>query len=222
MTLRQAYACTELADVAITPVDELRPGWAGRVLADYDVRVVDETMRPLPEGEVGELLVRPRNAGSAFLEYVADPAITEDAWYGEWFRTRDRAVLDRGWLSIRGRLGDVIRRRGTNIDPHLVEEALCSHPDVADAAAVAVPSELTEDEILAVVVASPGRDVAPEALQEHCRGRLPRHMVPRFLSFESALPCNGSLKVDRATLRRRGLPSTAWDADAPIRTATEA
>lgn len=219
--LRQAYACTELADVSITPIDALRPGWAGRVLPDHEVRIVDDSLLPVADGEAGELLVRPCRAGTSFIEYVGDPAATREAWAGGWFRTRDRARLDDGWLLIEGRLGDVIRRRGTNIDPHHVEEALLAHPDVAAAAAVAVPSELTEDEVYAVVVLIPGRTLDPIALWEHCRSRLPRHLTPRFLSSTTELPRNDNFKVDRAALRQRGLPSSAWDANAHNPTSSE-
>ncbi|WP_235738803.1 AMP-binding protein [Nocardioides alcanivorans] len=222
VALRQAYACTELADVALTPIDELRPGWAGRIGPDHDVRIVDESLQQVPDGQPGELLVRPRSEGISFIEYVGDRRATRDAWYDGWFRTRDRARLDDGWLAIEGRLGDVIRRRGTNIDPREVEEVLLGHRDVVEAAAVAVPSELTEDEILAVVVLAADRAVEPAVLWAHCRDRLPRHQVPRFFSSTSALPHNDSLKVDRAALRQLGLPSTAWDAQAHVPTATEA
>ncbi|MBM7517058.1 AMP-binding protein [Nocardioides nitrophenolicus] len=212
VTLRQAYACTELGDVAITGVDELRPGAAGRPLDDYDVRVADERGRTVPEGRVGELLVRPRRAGQAFLGYAGDEEATREAWRDGWFRTRDRARLRDGWLYVEGRLGDVIRRRGVNIDPQQVEQALLAHDGVAQAAAVAVPSELTEDEVLVVVVPAPDRRLDPGALWEHCRARLPRHAVPRYLSVEDDLPHNANAKLDRAALRRRGLPPHAWDA----------
>jgi crotonobetaine/carnitine-CoA ligase len=216
VTLRQAYACTELGDVATTPSDDLRPGAAGRVVADYDVRVVDPLGAEVSDGAVGEVLVRPRRPGLAFLEYVGDPAATRAAWQGPWFRTRDRGRLDDGWLHFEGRLGDVIRRRGVNLDPQQVEDVLLTHPAVAEAAAVAVPSELTEDEVLAVVVPRAGHDVVPDEVWSHCRTALPRAAVPRYLSVEPALPHTGTHKLDRAALRRRGLPAAAWDADSPV------
>ncbi len=222
VTLRQAYACTELGDVAITALDELRPGAAGRPLADYDLRVVDETGCPLPDGDVGELLVRPRQDGHAFLGYVGDEAATREAWREGWFRTRDRVRLDGGWLVVEGRLGDVIRRRGVNIDPVQVEQALASHPDVAEAAAVGVSSELTEDEVLGVAVPARGASIDAEALWQHCREQLPPHAVPRYLAVEAALPHNGNAKLDRSVLRRRGLPADAWDAGARPPTRLEA
>lgn len=210
--LRQAYACTELGDVAITGTDELRPGSAGRPLNDCELRIVDEDGTPVRDGEVGELLVRPHHRGQAFLGYAGDDEATRDAWVDGWFRTRDRVRLHEGWLYVEGRTGDVIRRRGVNIDPQLVEQALLTCDGIGAVAAVAVPSELTEDEVLAVVVPAAGATVDPDVLWTQCAARLPRHAVPRFLSLEDALPHNSNAKLDRAALRRRGLPPGAWDA----------
>lgn len=221
VTLRQAYACTELGDVAVTPPTELRPGAAGRLVDDYDVRIVDPNGAEIPAGEAGELLVRPRRGGVAFLGYVGDERATREAWHDGWFRTRDRARTADGWLWVEGRLGDVIRRRGTNIDPQQVEQALLAHAGVAEAAAVAVPSELTEDELLAVVVLADGAAATPENLWAHCRRTLPRHSVPRYISIEPQLPHNANLKLDRSTLRQRGLPATAWDAGGRLPAITE-
>lgn len=217
VVLRQAYACTELGDVSVTGMTELCPGAAGRPVDEYEVRIVDERGDSLRDGEVGELLVRPRRDGIAFLGYLGDEEATREAWTEGWFRTRDRARLTDGWLWIEGRTGDVIRRRGINIDPQHVEDALATHPDVSEAAAVAVPSELTEDEVLAVVVLIDGAGSGPDALWAHCKERLARHATPRYISIEQRLPVNQNLKLDRAALRRRGLPPTAWDAEATTR-----
>lgn len=220
VTLRQAYACTELGDVANTPLDRLRPGSAGPITADYDVRVVGEDGDTLPDGRVGELLVRPCRPGLAVLEYLDAPDQTAAAWRDGWFRTRDRVRLDDGWLWVEGRVGDVIRRRGVNIDPSRIEIALQEHPAVADAAAVGVPSELTEEEVLAVVQLRTGGEATPAELWRFCRDRLPTAMVPRHVVIGGRLPVNQSLKLDRALLRAGGLPRDAWDAELDL-TATE-
>ncbi|NKQ51726.1 ATP-dependent acyl-CoA ligase [Amycolatopsis sp. K13G38] len=200
--LLQAYACTELGDVATTPVDELCPGAAGRPVPEYEVRVSD-----------GELLVRPQCPDLTFTGYLGDPDATEAAWRDGWFRTGDQARIEDGWLYFEGRSADVIRRRGINISAVSVEEAAASMPGVAAAAAVGVASELTEDEVLLVVVPAPGETLDPAAVRAHCAARLPRHSVPRYVSVEKDLPRNGSLKVVRAPLRDRGLPPTVWDAE---------
>ncbi|WP_405433616.1 AMP-binding protein [Micromonospora sp. NBC_00617] len=221
VTLRQAYACTELGDVATTAMDDLRPGAAGRTVADHDVRIVDESGRDVADGTVGEILVRPRRPEFAFLGYVADAEATRRAWAGPWFRTRDRGRLVDGWLHVEGRLGDVIRRRGVNIDPYHVEDVLLAHPAVAEAAAVAVPSELTEDEVLAVVVPRDGSRITAEDLWSHCRAALPRAVVPRYLSIEATVPHTATHKLDRAALRRRGIPPNVWDAESSVPATTE-
>lgn len=212
VVLRQAYACTELGDVATTPVTDLRPGAAGRPGPDYDVRIVDELGKVLGNGASGEIQVRPRRPGLTFLEYLDDPDATEQAWAGEWFRTRDQGRLDDGWLHFDHRMGDAIRRRGLNIDPHRVEQAALTMTGVAHAAAVATACELTEDEIHLIVV--PGEDVRldPRQVWTHCRRGLPSAMVPRFITVAETLPMNASLKVDRKALRRKGRDQFTWDA----------
>ncbi|GGB18614.1 ATP-dependent acyl-CoA ligase [Flexivirga endophytica] len=213
VTLRQAYACTELGDISTTALDELCPGAAGRPVDDREIRIVDEQLRPVPDGATGEILVRPRDPGTTLLEYVGDPQATAAAWESGWFRTRDRGRLDAGWLHITGRASDVIRRRGTNIDPAQIEEALLAHPEVAEAAAIAVPSELTEDEVLAIVVPTATKSPSPETLWKHCEQLLPRFAVPRYLTVRQSVPHTMTHKLDRALLRRRGLPADAWDAE---------
>lgn len=200
--LRQAYACTELGDVATTG-ERVRPGAAGRPVPEYEVTVRD-----------GELLVRPREPHLTFTEYVGDPTATAAAWADGWFRTGDQVRLEDGWLHVDGRSADVIRRRGVNISAAAVEDAVATFDGVAEVAAVAVPSELTEDEVLVVVVPA-GASLDPAELHRHCQGVLPRHAVPRYVSVEPELPRSGTLKVLRHRLRDRGLPTSSWDAEEP-------
>jgi crotonobetaine/carnitine-CoA ligase len=200
ITLHQAYACTELGDVATTCVGDIRPGAAGRPVPEYELQVVE-----------GELRVRPAQPHLTFIEYVGDPDATARAWHDGWFRTGDRVRLDDGWLYFEGRSADVVRRRGVNISPDAVEEVIATMPGVAEVAVVGVPSELTEDEVLAVVVPTAPIDAAE--VRRHCVDRLPRHSLPRFVSLQDSLPRNANLKVSRAALRSRGLPADAWDAE---------
>ncbi len=213
ITLLQAYACTELGDVATTYSNDVRPGAAGRPVPEYRLRIVDEVGDEVAPGEVGELLVRPEQPDLTFSTYVGDAEATARAWRGGWFHTGDQVRLDDGWLYFESRSADVVRRRGVNISPDAVEEAIASMPDVSEVAVVGVPSELTEDEVLAVVVPHAGRAIDPAEVRRHCSGLLPRHALPRYVSVEESLPRNANLKVSRAELRRRGLPAGTWDAD---------
>jgi carnitine-CoA ligase len=207
--LRQAYACTELADVATTGAT-VRPGAAGEPVPEYDVRIVDEAGAPAGEGGIGRILVRPRERDLTFIEYVGDPDATRAAWADGWFLSGDRGRLVDGWLYHEGRASDAIRRRGLTLDASHIESVAMTHPGVAEAAAVGVGSELTEDEVLLVVVPASGSGLDPALLHRHCTEGLPRHAVPRFISVEPALPHNRSLKTLHTALRSRGLPAGAW------------
>ncbi len=94
--------------------------------------------------------------------------------------------LDDGWLYFEGRSADVVRRRGINISPDAVEQVIASMPGVAEVAVVGIPSELTEDEVLAVVVPLPGQVLDPAEVRRHCVDRLPRHALPRFVTIEQS------------------------------------
>ena len=213
--LRQAYACTELGDVA-TSGRQIRPGAAGRPVRDYDIRVIDAAGRRLPNGAVGEITVRPRAEHLTFTGYVGDPEATATAWRDDWFHTGDRGRIEDGWLWFEGRSADVIRRRGINISAAEVENAVASLPAVAEVAAVGVSSELTEERGHGRGdPRAPGTELDPMAVYRGCQAVLPRHSVPRYISVESALPRNGSMKVLRHKLRARGLPASAWDAENP-------
>ena len=210
--LRQAYACTELGDVATTGAQVL-PGAAGQVVPEYAARIIGEYGLPVADGATGSLEVRPLQPHLTFSRYVGEPETTRAAWHGDWFVTGDRARLSQGWLYYDGRMTDTIRRRGLTVDAEHVEWVASAHPDVGDVAAIGVPSELTEDEVLLVVVPREGSALSPEELRNHCADRLSRHAVPRYISVESTVPRTASMKIDRRSLRNRGLPPGAWDAE---------
>ncbi|MFI8566551.1 AMP-binding protein [Rhodococcus sp. NPDC078407] len=211
--LRQAYASTELGDVATTDAAP-RPGAAGRIVDDYRVRVVNDDGRAVEDGTAGSIEVRPCGENVTFTEYIGEPEITRKAWRDGWFVTGDRGRLVDGWLYYEGRTADTIRRRGLTVDAERVEWVASCHPDVAHAAAVGVPSELTEDEVLLAVVPRPGRAIHPRDLLRYCAQELPRHAVPRYVNVETALPTTASKKLNRRALRDRGIPTAAFDAEA--------
>ncbi|NBH10958.1 AMP-binding protein [Amycolatopsis sp. SID8362] len=206
----EAYASTELGDVAANTPDDWRPGTAGRVVPEYEVAILDETGQPLPHGETGQIAVRAKLPDIRFRGYAGDPGATAAVLRDGWFRTGDRGRLDAdGYLVFAGRRGDVVRRRGENIATWDVEQVLRALPGVVDAAAVGVESDLTEQELL--VVLATDRALDGPAVRDWCRTRLPRHAQPRYVRIARELPRNGSGKVVKALL-----PSTVdesvWDA----------
>jgi crotonobetaine/carnitine-CoA ligase len=109
---------------------------------------------------------------------------------------------------------DAIRRRGENISAWEVEQVLDSHPDIASSAAIPVPSELGEDEVMAVIVPRVGATVVFEDVIRFCEPRLAYFAIPRFLEIVAELPLTPNGKVQKYVLREKGVTADTWDRDA--------
>jgi crotonobetaine/carnitine-CoA ligase len=134
--------------------------------------------------------------------YFRDPGETRAAFTDGWFRTGDLVSRDGdGWFTFISRLKDIIRRRGENIAGAELDRVIGAHPDVLEAAAIAVPSELGEDEILVAVVTRDGRELTAEEIAGWARARLAPAKVPRFVVFLPELPHTPTHKVAKAILR---------------------
>lgn len=198
--LFEAYASTELGDVATNTPQAHRWGTAGRIVPEYDVRILDAAGQPLPAGHTGQLAVRANAPQIRFLGYVGGTPAGPPP--DGWFVTGDRALLSEdGYLQFRGRRSDVIRRRGENISAWEVEEVLAALPGVIDAAVVGIASELTEEDVLAAISTAPGADVDAQAVRDWCVSHLPIHCVPRYVWIGPELPRNRSGKIVKADLR---------------------
>jgi crotonobetaine/carnitine-CoA ligase len=218
--LIQGYGMTEVNMVAYSdPGDPVIPGCAGRVLEDFfEVVVADpETDLPLPAGQAGEILVRPRRPFCFNVGYFRMPETTVETWRNLWFHTGDAGRFDdEGRLHFIDRLKDRIRRRGENISSYEIEQVLNEHPAVLESAAVGVKVEGAggEEEIKAVLVLQPGAELDPVALLDHCVARMPRFAVPRFVEFVTALDKTPSGKIRKQALRQGGVANATWDRDA--------
>jgi crotonobetaine/carnitine-CoA ligase len=168
--------------------------------------------RAVGAGQPGELLARPRRPHILPLGYYGDPEATISSWRDLWFHTGD--VMMRGsdgWFHFVDRKKDALRRFGENISSFEVETVLEAHPDVTEAAVFAVPSELSEDEVMAVVVTAPGAELSAGQLWAYCEGALPYYAVPRYLDFRAELPRTSTAKVQKARLRLDGVTATTAD-----------
>lgn len=204
----ELYGSTEQGMVAINRAGASRIGTCGRAVDDVDLEIHDEEGRPVPAGDPGEIVVRPRRAGIFFSGYDGMPDATLEAWQGLWFRTGDLGRLDAdGFLSFGGRIKEAIRRRGENISAWEVERAVSAFPDVDEVAAVGVPSELGEEELLVVVVGSEA--IEWPRLVRHCRAELPHHAVPRFYRLVDALPMTETGRVRRHEIAE--VTPDTWD-----------
>jgi carnitine-CoA ligase len=215
VALVDAYGSTETNAVIASPPEEQRPGTMGRLAPDFEARVVDDEDNDVPDGTPGELVLRHREPYAFASGYFGMPEQTVEAWRNLWLHTGDRVVRDAdGYYRFLDRTKDAIRRRGENISSWEVEQVLQSHPDVAAAAVVPVPSALGDDEVMAFVVRRQGAALDPVELVLHCEPRLAYFAVPRYLEFVDELPLTESGKVQKFALRERGVGSTTWDREA--------
>ena len=212
----EIYGSTELGIGTGSPYGEWRPGSCGQVNTDsYDVRVVDEFDRELPPGQPGELVVRPVKPFVMTTGYYNFAEATSSAFRNLWFHTGDRAYRDEdGYFFFVDRVKDAMRRRGENISSFEVERGVNAHPAVLESAAIAVPSELGEDDVKVCVVLHTNENLAPEELLAFCEERMAYFMVPRYLEFIDALPKTPTEKIEKYKLRtagQNGITAGTWD-----------
>ncbi len=213
------YGMTEAFPIAFKTVSEDGvPGTSGRVNAAFEVRIVDGDGHSLPAGAVGEITCRPTSAHVMSLGYVDTAAIDSRLRvepHREWFRTGDLGSLDEdGNLTYIDRVKDSLRRRGENVSSVEVETTVMRHPAVLEAAAVAIPSDLGEDDILVVVTLRLDEDLDYADLLDFCSARMPYFCVPRYLEVLDDIPKNVIGRVRKDLLRERGLGADAWDREA--------
>jgi crotonobetaine/carnitine-CoA ligase len=211
----QVYTIFNMTEISSPIVSEPNPparGTCGKVRAGVDVRLVDENDCEVPDGTVGEMIVRTDRPWAMNHGYHKNPEATARAWRNGWFHTGDAFRRDPdGNFFFVDRIKDAIRRRGENISSFEVEAEIVAHPDVREAAVVAVPSEFGEDEVMAVVAATPGRVLDPANLIEFLRNRLAYFMIPRYIRVMPELPKTPSSKVLKAEIRATGVTSDTWD-----------
>lgn len=171
---------------------------AGRPLPGVRFRTVDQDGRPCPAEEPGEIEAKGPNIVTS---YFRNPAETEAAYRGDWFRTGDIGRIDdRGYLYLLDRAKDMIITGGENVYSIQVEDVLLAHPEVAEAAVIGLSHPKWGEEICAVVVTStPSLDT--DALQSHCRAKLAGYKVPRRIFLVDALPRSALGKVLKHQLR---------------------
>jgi fatty-acyl-CoA synthase len=200
------YGMTETSPVSTqtTAEDSLdrRVSTVGRVHPHLEVKVVDpETGLTVPRGVPGEFCTR---GYSVMLGYWEQPDKTaESIDSARWMHTGDLAVMDDdGYLSITGRIKDMVIRGGENIYPREIEEFLYTHPDVLDAQVIGVPDERYGEELMAWVRMREGAEpLTAESLKEFCAGKLAHYKVPRYVHVVDEFPMTVTGKVRKVEMR---------------------
>jgi crotonobetaine/carnitine-CoA ligase len=213
--LVECYGSTDTGLPVCGRVGDREPaGACGRAVAGYELAILSPEGRRLPAGASGEIALRVDEPHVLMEGYVGDPEATLRTWRGLWHHTGDRGRLDaQGYLYFEGRLTDAIRRRGENVSAQELEELVLAHPDVVEAAAIGVPSELTEEDIKVLVIPRGGAGLDAPGLAGWLAGHLPRYMTVRYVELVDDLPRTDTQKVMKAALRGRWRTPGTWDAE---------
>jgi crotonobetaine/carnitine-CoA ligase len=212
--MHTAFNMTELATPIRSQANPPVLGTCGRARPGVECRVVDDHDIEVAPGAVGELMVRTSRPWEITQGYYKNPQATVRAWRNGWFHTGDafRCDADGNFFFV-DRMKDAIRRRGENISSFEVEAEACAHPDVREAAAIPVPSELGEDEVMLVVVPVAG-GLDPLALLRFMEPRVAAYMLPRYIRTVAELPQTPTAKVEKHRLRSEGVTADTWDREA--------
>lgn len=207
---RQNYGLTE-APQPITylgPEDHIIEGTekerrrlasAGKPALGVAVRIVKEDDVEIKPGEIGEIVIQ---TNQLMKEYWKNPQATAEAFRGGWFHTGDMGTIDEdGFIYIMDRKHDMIISGGFNIYPREVEDAIMTHPQVAEAAVVGVPDEIWGESVKAFVVVKPGAALTEEHIIQCCKEHLASYKKPKSVEFRPDLPKNAYGKVLRKVLK---------------------
>jgi oxalate---CoA ligase len=212
------YGSSETAHISanMLPPGPSKPGTCGRPWPDT-VIIVDVDARRLPPGQEGEILVGGPTVMSGYLNV---PELNRSAFVDGWYRTGDIGSLDaEGFLSLRGRMRELINRGSEKIAPVEIDHALMRHPEVLEAAAYAVRHPRLGEDVAAAVVLRPGASVTPEELREFLGAQLAPFKIPRRISNVDHLPKGITGKVQRKRLTAGSdasseqSPATGWQAE---------
>ncbi len=214
--LCSAYGQTEIMPFSIAGANgSYKPGSAGIVRSDMEASIIDEHDRPVPTGEPGELVVRPKVPDVLFGGYYRMPVETLQTFRNLWYHTGDLCRIDAdGELFFVDRKADYLRRRGENISSMEVEDVVRHHPDIVGVAVHSVPADESEDEMKLCVTLSEGSTLTPLEIAEFCDANLPYFAVPRYIEIVDELPITPVGRVQKFVLRERGITRDTWDAHA--------
>ena len=199
----EAYGMTEAAhQMACNPLPPgiRKPGTVGCGVG-VDVAIMDERGILVPAGVTGEIVVRGDNVTSG---YVNNPKANAEAFTNGWFRTGDQGVQDSGgYVSITGRLKEIINRGGEKISPREIDEVLMDHPAVQQVVTFGIPHEKLGEEVGAVIVLHEGMAASERELRDFVGARVADFKVPRKLIFMDEIPKGATGKLQRIGLAQK-------------------
>ena len=199
----EAYGMTEAAHQMASnalPPRARKPGTVGPA-SGPELRVVDGRGNPVPAGVTGEIVIRGPNV---MKEYENNPKANAEAFYGDWFRTGDQGVADAdGYVSITGRLKEIINRGGEKISPREVDEIIMEHPAVHQCVTFGLPHDMLGEDVAAAVVLKQGAQASDKELREFASVRLADFKVPRRILILQEIPVGATGKLQRIGLAQK-------------------
>jgi fatty-acyl-CoA synthase len=196
------YGQTEIAPLAtvLKPEDQLRKaGSAGRAVLNVETRVVDDQMRDVDAGQIGEIVHRSPQLLSG---YFNDEERTAAAFAGGWFHSGDLATIDEeGYITVVDRKKDMIKTGGENVSSREVEETIFRLPQVSEVAVLGLPHPYWIEAVTAVIVVRSGQNLTEAEVIAHCQTQLAPFKAPKKVLFAEALPKNPSGKLLKRELR---------------------
>ena len=199
----ESYGMTEAAhQMASNPLPP-RPHFAGSVgiAAGPDIAIMTDDGRILPQGALGEIVIRGRNVTAG---YENNPSANASGFTNGWFRTGDQGTLDeQGYLRLTGRLKEIINRGGEKISPLEVDTILMDHPAVAQVVTFGMPHDKLGEEVAAAVVLREGHELDERTLRDFCGERLAPFKVPRKILFVVEIPKGATGKLQRIGLAEK-------------------
>ncbi len=213
--MRSTFNMTEVSSPMISDSYPAAMGTCGKVRDGVEARVVDDNDCEVAPGAVGELILRTDRPWAMNHGYYKNPQATAEAWRNGWFHTGDAFRYDEeGYYYFVDRIKDAIRRRGENISSFEVESEVNAYEDVLETAAIPVPSELGEDDVMIVVAPLSGKEISARALFDFLTPRMAHFMLPRYIRVIAELPKTPTQKVQKHLLRSDGITADTWDREA--------
>jgi long-chain acyl-CoA synthetase len=197
VSVLEGYGLSETSPVASFnhPNREHKPGSIGTPIRDVEIRLVDGEDHDVPQGEVGEIIIRGPNVMKG---YWQRPEATAEAVRDGWFYTGDLARVDEdGFLFIVDRKKDLIIRGGYNVYPREIEEVLYEHPAVAEAAVIGLPHPALGEEVAAAVALKPGAAVTAAELRDYVKSQVAAYKYPRHVWIVDSLPKGATGKIQK-------------------------
>jgi long-chain acyl-CoA synthetase len=204
LPVQEGYGLSEASPVVtVNPDDRIKLGSIGLPLPNVEVKILSEEGQEMPVDEVGELCARGDNV---MLGYLNQPEATKHALRGGWLHTEDLAYKDEeGYLFIVDRLKDMIISSGENVYPREIEEALYTHPAIAEAAVVGIPDKLRGQAICAYIVLKDGQQLDNRTIRKYLLGRIAPYKVPREFFYCEQLPKNSTGKILKRVLQEQAV-----------------